>query len=353
MIEKYYYAYAYMRISQSDEKKGKEDESNSITNQRALIQEYLKKHTDIRLVGEKIDDGITGTTFNRPAFQEMIQEIEKNQINCVIVKDLSRFGRNYIEAGGYLEYIFPKHNVRFIAINDNIDSITERNISDSIMLPFKNIMNDAYSSDISIKVRSQFEVKRRNGECVAAFVPFGYCKDKENKHRLMIDSYAATVVKDIFKWKLNGYSQKYIVEKLNNIGVPAPSDYKSFVNPNYRCNLQKNDKSSWTVASVNTILKNEVYLGILIQGKSTTPNVKVKKIMKLTPEQWVRVENTHEPIISEQDFLLVQKLLQLDIRAAPGENKIYPLSGYVYCGDCGQSMNRKVVTKKEIGRAHV
>ncbi len=175
-MNKEYKACIYTRLSRDD---GDKVESDSITNQRALIRDYLKKHPEIHIVSEKTDDGYSGVNFDRPAFREMMDEIRAGKVDCVVVKDLSRFGRNYIEAGNYIEKVFPFMGVRFIAINDSYDSL-DRNQSDSLIIPFKNLINDAYCKDISVKIRSQLEIKRKNGEYIGAFVVYGYLKDPEN-----------------------------------------------------------------------------------------------------------------------------------------------------------------------------
>lgn len=206
-----YIASAYLRLSKED---GNKAESNSIKNQRDLILDFVSKRPDIQLIDEFIDDGYSGISFERPAFQKMINEIESGKINCIIVKDLSRFGRNFIEAGRYIEQVFPQYGVRFIAINDHIDSASECSESESILTPFKNLINDAYSRDISIKVRSQLEIKRKKGDFIGSFAAYGYVKDPNDHHKLVVDDFAASVVRDIFSWKMDGASQQRIADKL-------------------------------------------------------------------------------------------------------------------------------------------
>jgi DNA invertase Pin-like site-specific DNA recombinase len=192
-----YNAVDYLRLSKED---GDKAESDSIANQRDLITNFVKSMPEIRLCSERIDDGFSGVDFNRPAFNLMMEDIKAGRINCIIVKDLSRFGRNYIEAGRYIERIFPFLGVRFIAINDGYDSAKEKSTSDDIIIPFKNLVNDAYCRDISVKIRSQLEVKRKNGEFIGSFAVYGYMKSAENKNQLVIDPYAAKIVRDIFAW---------------------------------------------------------------------------------------------------------------------------------------------------------
>ena len=204
-------AAAYLRLSIED---GDKAESNSIGNQRELIRDFVAERPELHLVGEYADDGYTGTNFERPGFTQMMEDIKSGKINCIIVKDLSRLGRNYIEMGKYLEQIFPMMGIRFIAINDNYDNAnTESSDSDSIVGPFKNLLNDSYCRDISIKVRSQLDIKRRKGEFIGGYAMYGYCKDERNKSRLVVDEYAAEIVRSIYRRKLEGMSAKVIAEQ--------------------------------------------------------------------------------------------------------------------------------------------
>ncbi len=344
--KKIYYAAPYYRISMDDGDlavSGK-GESNSISNQRSLIEDYVKDKQDIILCGERIDDGFSGVNFERPAFKAMIEDIKAGRINCVIVKDLSRFGRNYIEVGRYVQKIFPYLGVRFIAINDHYDSIDTDDMEDSIMLPFKNLINDSYSRDLSIKVRSQFEIKRKRGEFIGSFAPYGYKKDPENKNHLVIDEYAASIVRDIFQWRISGISNEKIADKLNEQGVLSPAEYKHAQGSNYYCGFGTDKPSKWSPVGVGRILTNQNYLGWVVQGMRTTPNYKVKKVIKKKPEEWITVKNMHDAIISEDDFFMVQNLLKMDARSSPGEECVNLFSGIMECGDCHSRMNRKLVS---------
>ena len=274
----------YLRLSRSD---GDQQESNSIKNQRALLNDYLGKHPELHKVDEYVDDGYSGTNFERPDFKRMMQDIEKRKVNCIIVKDLSRFGRNYIETGRYLERIFPFMGVRFIAINDHYDSVEENDDKGRILIPFNNLINDTYCRDISLRVRSH----------------------------------------------------------LNELGVLPPNEYKRANGFNYTCGFQAGLNQKWTVVSVNRILKNESYTGTLIQGKRRKINYKVKKSHDVGSENWIRVEDAHDAIISKGEFQQVQQLLELDTRTAPSQTTVYPLSGFLRCADCGQNMIRRTVTK--------
>ena len=340
MSNKIYNACIYARLSRDD---GDKLESDSITNQKALIRDFLSKHPEIHVVSEKTDDGYSGVNFDRPAFQEMMDEIRSGKVNCVVVKDLSRFGRNYIEAGNYIERVFPFMGVRFIAINDSYDSL-DKNQSDSLLIPFKNLINDAYCKDISVKIRSQLEIKRKKGQFIGAFAVYGYLKDEEDHNRLVIDTYASEVVRAIFKWKLEGMSQGRIADKLNMQGVLCPMEYKISLGMKVQTNFRVHKKAMWSPVSVTRILTNEIYTGVLVQGKSGTPNYKVKKVMPKDEEEWIRVEDSHPAIVTKRNFDTVQRIMQRDIRIAPAEETVYPFSGYLKCADCGQNMVRKHYT---------
>lgn len=337
MSNKIYNACIYARLSRDD---GDKLESDSITNQKALIRDFLSKHPEIHVVSEKTDDGYSGVNFDRPAFQEMMNEIRSGKVNCVVVKDLSRFGRNYIEAGNYIERVFPFMGVRFIAINDSYDSL-DKNQSDSLIIPFKNLINDAYCKDISVKIRSQLEIKRKKGQFIGAFAVYGYLKDEEDHNKLVVDTFASEVVRAIFKWKLEGMSQGRIADKLNMQGVLCPMEYKISLGMKVQTNFRVHKKAMWSPVSVTRILTNEIYTGVLIQGKSGTPNYKVKKVMPKDEEEWIRVEDSHPSIITKRNFETVQRIMQRDIRIAPAEETVYPFSGYLKCADCGQNMVRK------------
>lgn len=342
-VKKIYRAAIYVRLSKEDgdvADAGKK-ESNSISNQKSLIRDFLKDKEDIEIVSERVDDGYSGSNFERPQFQLMMDDIKKGIVDCVVVKDLSRFGREYIDSGKYIERIFPALGVRFIAINDHIDSMDDGR--DDIVVPFKNLMNDAYCRDISIKIRSHLEVKRKNGDYIGAFTPYGYLKDENDKNRLIPDTYAAGIVKEIFRMKIGGMSQSAIAAYLNDHGVLSPMEYKHSLGIRIQDNFKTHEQAEWSAMSVRRILENEVYLGTLVQGKHTTPNHKVKKLIDKPKEEWIRIERNHTPIIGERDFLLVQKLLGMDTRTSPYEKEVYVLSGLVICGDCGAPMIKRDV----------
>ena len=337
-----YNASSYSRLSDDD---GDKPESNSITNQKEFIREYLKSMPEIRLCSERVDDGFSGVDFFRPDFQRMMTDIRVGTINCVVVKDLSRLGRNYIETGKYLNE-FAERGIRFIAINDGYDSANPQGQANTILIPIKNLINDSYSRDISVKVRSHLEVKKRKGEFVGAFAAYGYLKSPDNRNQLIVDEYAAAVVQDIFRWKLEGMSQQGIADRLNESGVLSPSEYKRSLGLKYTSGFQLNPQALWSAVAVERILKNPVYLGVMVQGKRGRPNYKIKTSVEKPENAWIRVENTHEPIVSEDDFRTVNGLLQTDTRIATDEKTVYLFSGLLFCADCHENMVRKTVSAK-------
>jgi len=330
----------YLRLSKED---GDKVESDSITNQRELVTSYIHSLPNIEIVSERVDDGFSGASFDRPSFIKMMEDIKAGLVDCVAVKDLSRFGRNFTEAGKYLEQIFPFLGVRFISANDRLDSMGSRAYGDRIIVPFKNLINDAYCRDISIKIRSQLEVKRRKGDFIGSFAVYGYLKDENNRNRLVVDDYAADIVRNIFKWKIDGLSQQGIANRLNNMGVLSPMEYKRSIGLKFTTTFKINAKALWSAVAVGRILKDEVYIGTLAQGKQSTPNHKVKKNIAKPKEDWVRAFDAHEPIVSKEDFELANSLMLRDMRVAQGEETVYLFSGLLKCADCNMNMIRKTV----------
>ncbi|WP_270854340.1 recombinase family protein [Roseburia hominis] len=343
-LSKTYLCGGYLRLSKEDDDIAKSEtlQSNSIENQKEYIEDYLQSKSEIRVVDFYIDDGYSGVNFDRPDFQRMLQDIKDKKINCVIVKDLSRLGRNYIEVGKYIERLFPFLGVRFIAINDNFDSADDAALSNNIIVPFKNLINDAYCRDISIKIRSHLEVKRKRGEFIGAFPVYGYMRG-EDKNKLIVDPCAAEIVKEIFAMKMEGMSQQAIADELNRLGVLSPAEYKKEQGSGYKTVFQTHSRAKWTAVAVLRVLTNEVYMGTLIQGKESTPNYKVRVREKKPKEEWIRVENAHEAIISRTDFELISDILQKDTRVSTGKSAVSVYSGYLVCADCGCSMVRKKV----------
>lgn len=360
MKNKHFLAAMYLRLSRDDSDVGDvtdgkgnvKSESNSIGNQRELIRAYIHEQQDIELYDIYVDDGFSGSNFDRPEFKRMISDVEAGRVNCVIVKDLSRFGRDYIESGRYIQKVFPALGVRFIALTDHYDSFHADAGESGIVLPVKNFINDSYCRDISTKVKSQFEVKRKNGECIAPFALYGYKKAPDNKNQLVIDEYAADIVKKIFEWKMEGMAVSAIAEKLNGLGILSPKEYKKSTGCNYKGGFSGAVKSLWSSATIKRILTNEMYLGHLIQGKTEKINYKLKKSVEKPREEWVKVENTHEPIVSEDNFLIVQNLLKTDSRISPVTEKNSLFAGMLFCGDCGEQMIRRVNRYKDTQKVY-
>lgn len=343
--DKSYMAAVYLRLSKEDEdllQKADKKESDSIANQKALILHTLDSMPEVTLFDIYIDDGYTGLNFERPEFRRMYGDICSGKVNMVIVKDLSRLGRDYIDSGRYVQKVFPSLKVRFVSVLDHYDSLTASQSDTNLLIPVKNFVNDSYSRDISGKVRSHQEVMRENGLYVGSFVAYGYKKSEENKNRIEPDAYSADIVKKIFAWKLSGMSAERIALKLNQLGVMAPSEYKRFQGINYKSGFQTKTKARWTTKTVIRILKNRIYIGVMEQGKREKVNYKLNKVVDKPEEEWAAVTGVHEAIIDRTDFENVSRLLSMDIIKAPEDENSYLFSGVLFCSECGRSMVRRV-----------
>ena len=343
MSGKVYRTAIYARLSKDD---GDGEVSNSIVSQREICEEYIRDHEDLRLADVFVDDGYSGVDFERPAFKEMEQAIRDKKIDAIICKDLSRFSRNYIGGGRYLERIFPALGIRFIAISDNYDTLKSDPSSDSIIIPFKNLINDSYCRDISIKIRSSLDVKRRKGEYVGPFTPYGYKKAEGDKNSLVVDEEAGEIVRQIFSYYKEGISIGRIADRLNDMGVPSPMEYKLASGVKLGSAFRRRKEAKWCYSAVRRILTNEVYIGVLVQGKHGTPNYKVHAIREKDESEWIRVEGTHEALVSYEDFMAVKELLGRDMRSASFDNEDNAFSGFLFCGDCKQTMVRNVIKSK-------
>lgn len=333
-----YKASEYLRLSYTDDKS---NESDSIQNQKRLIADYLADHPEIELVSTRIDDGYSGVVFDRPSFQAMMDDVTAGRINCVIVKDLSRLGREYIETGRYLRRLFPAYGVRFIAINDDIDTANEHN-GDDLIVSVKNLVNDTYCRDISVKTRSALQVKRKNGDYVGACPIYGYQKAEGNRNQLVIDVDAARVVQEIYRRRINGASAQKISDELNERGILSPLAYKiAHGLPHPTGGYADSADAKWSAKAVIRILQDETYTGTLVQGRQGTHNHKLKDLIDKPLDEWVRVEGAHEAIIPKRDFDLVQKIARLDTRTTPNGDGVYLFSGMLICGCCGARMSRK------------
>ncbi len=331
----------YLRLSRDD---GDKAESDSIHSQRDLLMDFISRHRSFRFKREYVDDGYSGTNYDRPGFSRMMEDAQKGIIDCILVKDLSRLGRNYIETGRYLERIFPSMGLRLIAVNDNYDTLDKDSSDNEIVVPFKNLINDAYCRDISLKIRSHLDVKRKDGQFIGSFAMYGYKKDADNKNHLVIDEDAARTVELIFQYRLNGLSAQRIADKLNELGFQPPYEYKRKKGLNYNSGFKSADKAKWTKDTVTRLLGSEMYTGTMVQGRTKRINYKVKKSLPIISEDWIRVENTHTPIIQKSTFELVQEVAALDTRVSPGRENVYPLCGFIRCGCCGQNMVRRNTT---------
>ena len=272
----------------------------------------------------------------------MLNDIKAGRINCVVVKDLSRFGREYINSGKYIHRLFPVLGVRLIAINDNIDTIT-RDESSEFSITLKNLMNDNYSRDISVKVRSQLQVKRKHGDFICPFAPYGYQKCEGNHNRIEPDPYAATVVQDIFNWKIQGMTNNGIATRLAESGILAPLEYKRHKGEPLFSGFKMKERCEWTAQAVARILTNPIYIGTLRQGLRRRPNYKIKKSIPTEENEWVVIHDAHEPVVTKRTFYLAQKALLIDTRAAPRATTVYPLSGLLECGECGNAVTRSTI----------
>ncbi|OUN10871.1 recombinase family protein [Flavonifractor sp. An91] len=338
----------YIRLSKEDARCL--DESESVTNQRAIIEDHIAGFNDgdeYIIVDEYVDDGISGTTDDeRDDFQRMLSDIKRGRVNCVIVKDLARSFRNYSDQGYYLDDWFPRYNVRFISLfHQPLDSYKEPQNMRSIAVPIQGVLNENHCAETSDKVREVFDMKRRSGEHIGSFAAYGYLKDPKDKNALVVDEEAAGVVRDIFQMFLDGMSKNAIVRHLNDHGVLCPAAYKrerlglKYQNPS----LDPGKHPLWCAVTVGGILKNRMYCGDMVQGRYRMKSYKVH-VQEIVPQdEWYIVENTHEAIIDRETFDKAQRLLMRDTRTGPQQKKLYPFSGFLKCADCGKAMTRSKV----------
>lgn len=335
---------AYIRLSRED---GDREESDSVLNQKKLLQNFISSKEDLELWDFYVDDGYTGTNFERPAFRRMAADIESGLIDCVAVKDLSRFGRDYIDTGRYLERIFPQMGVRFISVTDQIDSSQK---SYDMLLPIKNIFNEQYARDISQKIQATMREKQRAGEFIGAFASYGYKKSPADKNKLVEDPYAAGVVRRIFSMFLQGMGKQAIARRLNEEGVLCPAEYKAVSGQNYKNGNRLRGPSGWTYSTVNSILQKEIYVGNMVQG---TKHQQMRGPQKHVPrEEWIVVEGTHEAIIDRETWEKTRRLLRKHTRQAEEQGTGSALAGFLKCGDCGRAMVRSGWKRKGGVRAY-
>lgn len=324
----------YYRLSKDNERAG---ESLSIENQKRILEKYAAEN-GFEVVDEYIDDGWTGTNFNRPGVQRLLEDAKNGRINVIIVKDLSRFGRNYIEVGQYTDYIFPTYNIRFIALGDNVDSANTENTGMD-MAPIMNVFNEWHAANTSKKIRAVIEANARAGKYRTTYAPYGYIKGTDEKKLPIRDEPAASIVLRMFEMRASGISPNKIAQTFNDEGIPIPSDYKEqkFGIPNTR-----HSHHLWSCATVKQILQNPIYLGHLVQMRTTNISYKNKKTVKRNPDEMITVENTHEAIVSQE---LWDKCREMEASVSQGKKDrtgfVNPLSGLVYCADCGTKMHIK------------
>ena len=338
MKQKHYIAGLYYRLSQEDERQG---ESVSIDNQRTILRKYAEEH-GFEIHGEYIDDGVSGTTFDRPEVQRLLDDAKTGVINTIIVKDLSRFGRNYIEVGQYVDYVFPAFGIRFIAIQDNVD--TENRDSGAMeMMPIMNVFNEWHAANTSKKIRTVLKANARKGKYHARKAPYGYVKGDDEKKTPIIDEEAAAVVKRIFEMRASGLSPHKIADTLNEENIPNPSKYSM---DKYGIVGKRNHFGLWSFCAVNSILNNPTYLGHMAQQRWSSISYKNHKRYKRDESEWITVYNTHEPIITQE---LWDKVREVEKSVAQGRKTkrgyTHPLSGFLYCADCGGKMKMNSINR--------
>ena len=326
----------YCRLSSED---GDNAESDSISNQKEIIEFFLKKEENIEIIDYYADDGYSGTTFNRPEFKRMFNALVNGDINTVIVKDLSRFGRNYIEVGNYIEQIFPLYNIRFIAINDNVDSFKDPKSVNNVIVPFKNLMNDEYARDISNKVRSVLMTKSLNGEWVGGTCPYGYKKNPENIHQLIIDEEEAPVVRKIFNMALNGDGHIKIAKFLNDNGILCRKEVQR--RKKYKLSMNPEEVEAiyhWSTSTIGKMVTSEIYIGNLVWNRTGSISYKDHRQIYRPKSEWVIVEGTHEGIVSKDDFDKIQKIIEERNHKKKKPEKLTIYKYKIKCADCGRSM---------------
>lgn len=338
----YFSTAIYVRLS--IENSGKDDDGDSIANQISFCKAYLAEHTDLKLYDIYEDNGEKGTNFDRPEFKRMMDDIRGGKVKCVLVKDLSRFGRDYIEAGEYLEKIFPFMGIRFISITDGYDSLTCDDAEGALMIPLKNMINDAYAKDISRKIITSFRARQEKGEFLPAFAPYGYVKSKEVAYRYEVDQETAPYVRMIFEWKAEGVSHNEICKRLNDMGAVTPARRKVDLGI---WRAEKYKHTVWHGRTIIDIMKNPTYTGCIVYGRIPKSLYEGIKMHRAPKEEWRYVPDAHEPIISQELFDKVQKMFadraekfkaKMDENAPLRELVTNHFKGKIYCGDCGKRM---------------
>ncbi len=339
-----FYAGIYIRLSQEDKDKDKkyESDSESVANQKELLREYVKKN-NFNLVSEYVDDGYSGTNFDRPGFQKMMEDIQSGKINCVIVKDLSRLGRDHVMTGYYIETFFPENKIRFISILESYDSFKNQASNDSST--FIIACNDYYSKQNSVKIRNVLNEKRKRGKFIGSLPSYGYMRDPEDKGHLIPDPETAPIVKKIFKWRVDGIGPSEIATRLNNEGAPTPSAYKGTA---YSTRLI--DANNWNISTVRKILSNRIYTGDMIQHTQTKVNYKSKKKITLDEKLWYVVENTHEALVDKETFEYCVNIRKSHTRECKRklDRPIRLFEGKLFCKECGNRLSVQYHKKADV-----
>lgn len=331
----------YIRLSREDLQKINRglDDSNSVKNQRDILNDFHFNHAEeFESYTEYVDDGHTGTDTERESFQRLLGDVMSGKINCVVVKALSRFARNYSDAGSLIDNLFVQMGVRFISLAEGVDSYLNPDSVNSIIVPITNVMNDQYCYQTSKKIRQVFDYKRRNGQYIGSFAPYGYIKDPKDKHQLIVDPEAAETVKKIYEMCLQGTAKLQIVMYLNDHGIPSPTAYRKLKGLPYSPAIS--DAPMWGNKIITDILRNPIYTGDLVQGRRRVKSYKVHQIEAVPEDEWVRVPDTHEAIITHETFDRVQELLKRDTRTAPKKRELHLFSGFLRCADCGKAVTR-------------
>ncbi|MEA5009064.1 recombinase family protein [Clostridium tyrobutyricum] len=349
--EKVFKTALYVRLSIEDIRDRKD--SDSIENQTYLIKQFVEERPYLDIYDIYTDNGQKGTNFDRPEFNRLMEDIRSGKVNCIVVKDLSRFGRDYLETGNYLEKIFPFLGVRFISINDNYDSFNPESSNEGLIISLKNLLNDVYTKDISKKIISTFRERQSKGEFLGAHVPYGYSRPLDGSYKLVIDEEAASVIRQIYKWKVEGLSDTVIARRLNDMEIPSPSKYKylkgEWKNARYNNNI-------WQRQAIKIITENEVYLGHKIYGKIQASLYEGKRKSRVPKDEWTIIENDHEPIIDQETFDIVHnKRMEVHKEFSERleknkhfENKENIFKEIAICGDCKRKLLRRRRIKKGI-----
>ena len=339
----FWYIGLYIRLSREDENT---DESESVVNQEKILRDFVATYFEpgtYEIVKVYADDGRTGTDTNRPEFQQMTEAITNKKLNCVVMKSLARGFRNLGDQQKFLEEFIPLHGIRFVNMSSPlIDTYSDPRSATSLEIPIRGMFNEQFAAITSEEIRKTFKMKRERGEFIGAFAPYGYKKAVDNKNYLVIDEEAAQIVRNIFHWFVNeGLSKRGIAQKLNNEGIPNPSEYKRRNNMKYQNpNSRKND-GLWSASTIGRLLQSAMYIGTMVQGRYRVISYKVHKQIQAPEQDWFVVENTHEAIVDKATFEKAQILHQRDTRTPNGKKEVHLFSGLIRCADCQKAMHRK------------